>query len=314
MTKPYLNTMHNKRFPFFFLLSVLFSSGCTFGSIGDANAEKLTILQNLLTQINEIRTSLQSQVVLYDDQSDDSLGRFNLISNNITYSITVQSAVLKIDSGSYRINPSNRLFGSINASSSVSVKTHTPYTVPLDLPTTDPYGKSYSYIGSSVLNSFFTANAQTDTGYAYSVPNLTTITDAPVGVVSLVSMSIPEWYWDLQIIRQSDNSIIKTQIYLKPGTKMISPKCRIPVDGARKTPVPISLQYSNIFKDRIYLSQTYTFLQTLFANYPSFIGSTSSLVIAEFSATDLYKILSDNLSTEDLIFFVPGCFPNVELR
>ncbi|BDA80345.1 hypothetical protein LPTSP3_g32750 [Leptospira kobayashii] len=305
--------MYNKQFFFSFPLSLLFSAGCTFGSIGDANAEKLTILQNLLSQTNGIRTNLQSQVVLYDDQADDSLGGFNLISNNITYAVTIQSSVLKIDSGSYRINPSNRLFGSVNANSSVSAKTHTPYTVPLDLPTTDPYGKSYSYIGSSVLNSFFTTNAQTDTGSAYNVPNLTSITDAPVGVVSLVSMSIQEWYWDLQIVRNG-GSTIKLQIYLKPGTKTISPKCRIPADGARKLPVPIALQYSNIFKDRIYLSQTYTFLQTLFANYPGYIGSTSSLVVAEFSASDLYKILSDNLSTEDLVFFVPGCFPNVELR
>lgn len=159
-----------------------------------------------------------------------------------------------------------------------------------------------------MLNSFFTTNAQTDTGSAYNVPNLTSITDAPVGVVSLVSMSIQEWYWDLQIVRNG-GSTIKLQIYLKPGTKTISPKCRIPADGARKLPVPIALQYSNIFKDRIYLSQTYTFLQTLFANYPGYIGSTSSLVVAEFSASDLYKILSDNLSTEDLVFLFRDVFP-----
>lgn len=114
--------MYNKQFFFSFPLSLLFSAGCTFGSIGDANAEKLTILQNLLSQTNGIRTNLQSQVVLYDDQADDSLGGFNLISNNITYAVTIQSSVLKIDSGSYRINPSNRLFGSVNANSSVSAK------------------------------------------------------------------------------------------------------------------------------------------------------------------------------------------------
>ncbi|WP_411824559.1 hypothetical protein [Leptospira sp. 'Mane'] len=290
----------------FKMFCLLCFGNCTFGSIGDNNKEKLVILQNLLTLTAGIRTNLQTQVVLYDDQADDTLNQFNLISGGITYSVKIQSSVLKIDSGTYRINPTNRLFG--------SEKTHTPYTIPLDLPTTDPYGKSYSYVGSSSLNSFFSVNAQTDTGSAYSIPGLVGISDAPQGVVSLVSMSISEWYWDLLITRQSDNAIIKTQIYLKPGTKTVSPKCKIPVDGARKLPIPVALQYSNLFKDRITSGVTYTFLQTLFTNYPGYIGNASSVVVAEFSAADLYKILNDNVSTEDLVFFVPGCFPNVELR
>lgn len=289
----------------FKMFCLLCFGNCTFGSIGDNNKEKLVILQNLLTLTAGIRTNLQTQVVLYDDQADDTLNQFNLISGGITYSVNIQSSVLKIDSGTYRINPTNRLFG--------SEKTHTPYTIPLDLPTTDPYGKSYSYVGSSSLNSFFSVNAQTDTGSAYSIPGLVGISDAPQGVVSLVSMSISEWYLDLQVTDVTNTPGVpkQVQIYLKPGTKTVSPKCKIPVDGARKLPIPIALQYSNLFKDRITTGVTYSLLTTLFTTP---YASSSTVVVAEFSAADLYKILNDNVSTEDLVFFVPGCFPNVELR
>lgn len=113
----------------FFLLPLLFSH-CTFGSVGDSNKEKETILQNLIFFNNNQTVAVGTNLRSYDDQADDNLNQFSLTSNAVGYNITIQSSTYtNWETGTYRINPPNQVLG-VSTSGSEKVLTQLQKHIP----------------------------------------------------------------------------------------------------------------------------------------------------------------------------------------
>ncbi|PJZ47217.1 hypothetical protein [Leptospira brenneri] len=287
----------------FFILGLLFTH-CTFGSVGDSNKEKETILQNLIffnnTQLIPVGTNLRS----YDDQADDNLNQFSLTSNSVNYNITIQSSsYINWEMGTYRINPPNQVLGvstsSSEKNSTATAKTHTPYTVPLDLPADDLYGKSYPFLSAGTVSNIAEYNSTMETGASFLYPNTRT-SNMPLGVVAVANVS-----WEEIYIRMTVNGNDIT-ILLPQGNKSITPKCKIPIKLGRSGNIEILMSPSSMFQDRTVSGTPVRFLQQLSLLLPG------TIVISKVSNISLYNILLQNLQAEDIVFSFPGCFPGVE--
>ena len=293
----------------------LLTLGCTFGSVGDSNQEKLQTLQNLLILRNGMTTGLSTSLQIYDNQADDTISAIDLSSGGNTYSISVASdSNIQWDTGFYRINPNDKLFGIFDVKNdankellnegNIGVKTHTPYTVPLDLPSTDIYGKNYIFLNSGTESNITNYNSTNETGAAYTSTNTKKIPDSPVGVVALATISWESIYLNINVTR---SSITKTaKILINQGSINLKPKCKLKADGSRTKPINIGMQYSNLFRDYVESGTTVSFLQNLF------LKSGSEVIIASITNTDLMSNLTKNLNTEDLVFSFPSCTPGVE--
>lgn len=285
-----------------FLVGFLFSH-CTFGSVGNSDEEKLTILQNLIyfnnTQLVSVGTNLRS----YDDQADDNLNQFSLTSAGpTTYNITIQSSsYIQWEAGAYRINPPNQVLGvsttSSERNSTATAKTHTPYTVPLDLPADDLYGKTYPFLSASTVPNITQFNSTMETGASFLYPN-TRLSNIPLGVVAVANVS-----WEEIYILMTVNGIDIT-ILLPQGNKSITPKCKIPIKYGRSGNIEILMSLSSLFKDRTVSGTPIQFLDQL--------PGAGPVVISKVSNIPLYNILLQNLQAEDIVFSFPGCFPGVE--
>ncbi|XDD53898.1 hypothetical protein AB3N62_15665 [Leptospira sp. WS4.C2] len=285
------------------IIGFLFSH-CSFGSVGNSEAEKLVILQNLIffnnTQLVSVGTNLRS----YDDQADDNLNQFSLTSNSVSYAITIQStSYFNWETGTYRVNPPNQTLGvsatSSEKSSTATAKTHTPYTVPLDLPADDLYGKSYPFLSAGTVSNITQFNSTMETGASFLYPN-TRLSNMPLGVVAVANVS-----WEEIYIRMDVNGNDIT-ILLPQGSKSITPKCKIPVKLRRSNNVEILMSLSSLFQDRTVSGTPVRFLQQLSLLLPG------TIVISKVSNIPLYNILLQNLQAEDIVFSFPGCFPGVE--
>lgn len=280
-------------------------SHCTFGSVGDSNKDKLTILQNLIFFNNNQTIAVGTNLRSYDDQADDNLSQFSLTSAGpTTYNITIQSSsYIQWETGTYRINPPNQTLGvsatASEKSSTATVKTHTPYTVPLDLPADDLYGKTYSFLSASTVSNITQFNSTMETGASFLYPN-TRVSNMPLGVVAVANVSWEEVYIRMDV---GGNDIT---ILLPQGNKSITPKCKIPVKNGRSGNIEILMSLSSLFKDRTVSGTPVRFLQQLSLLLPG------TVVISKVSNVPLYNILQQNLQAEDIVFSFPGCFPGVE--
>ncbi|TGN19800.1 hypothetical protein [Leptospira idonii] len=295
------------------LLFLLLVSHCTFGSVGDSNSEKLILLQNLLSLRNGMKYSFNTNLQGYDDQADDDLTSFSYTTGGNTYGISLKAeSYVQWETGIYRINPPDRLFGilserstdAVDSSQTFTGKTHTPYTVPLDLPSDDLYGKSYSFLNPGKNVNFLQNNSVNETGAAYSFTSTKQIPDAPGGVVSLAGISWEEMYLSATITQGANTWTV--QILTGQGNLSLRPKCKLKTEGRTK-PVSIGLQYSNLFRDYIESGSTISFLQRLAS-----LSTASTIVVTSVSNTNLYTPLIKNLNTEDLVLSFPGCIPGVE--
>lgn len=296
-----MNRLHSKQISIF-IIGFLFSH-CTFGSVGNSEKEKLVILQNLIffnnTQLVPVGTNLRS----YDDQADDNLNQFSLTSNGPTYNITIQSSsYINWEMGSYRINPPNQVLGvsatSSERSSTATAKTHTPYTVPLDLPADDLYGKTYAFLSAGTVSNITQYNSTMETGASFLYSN-TRISNMPLGVVAVANVS-----WEEMYIRMDVGGKDVT-ILLPQGNKSITPKCKIPVKLGRSGNIEILISLSSLFQDRTVAGSPVRFLEQL-----SLVAGP--VIISKVSNIPLYNILQQNLQAEDIVFSFPGCFPGVE--
>ena len=288
------------------IIGFLFSH-CSFGSVGNSEAEKLVILQNLIffnnTQLVSVGTNLRS----YDDQADDNLNQFSLTSNSVSYAITIQSTFyFNWETGTYRINPPNQTLG-ISASSSeksftATAKTHTPYTVPLDLPADDLYGKSYPFLSAGTVSNITQFNSTMETGASFLYPN-TRLSNMPLGVVAVANVSWEEIYIRMDVTGGTTKSVT---ILLPQGNKLITPKCKIPIKNGRSGNIEILFSLSSLYQDRSVSGTPIRFLKDLF-DLPD-----TTVVISKVSNIPLYNILLQNLQAEDIVFSFPGCFPGVE--
>lgn len=282
-------------------------SHCTFGSVGNSEEEKLVILQNLIFFNNNQTIPVGTNLRSYDDQADDNLNQFSLSSNGNTYNITIQSGTyIHWETGTYRINPPNQTLGVSTTSSEKSAnavsKTHTPYTVPLDLPADDLYGKSYPFLTTAVVSNLTQFNSTMETGASFLYSN-TLSANLPLGVVAIANVSWEEIYIQMNVTRAPDTKLVT--ILLPQGSKLITPKCKIPVKNGRTGNIEILYSLSGLFQDRSVSGTPIRFLDSL----P--IG-TDPVVISKVSNVNLYNILQQNLQAEDITFSFPGCFPGVE--
>ncbi|WP_238837653.1 hypothetical protein [Leptospira mtsangambouensis] len=286
----------------FFLLPLLFSH-CTFGSVGDSNKEKETILQNLIFFNNNQTVAVGTNLRSYDDQADDNLNQFSLTSNAVGYNITIQSSTYtNWETGTYRINPPNQVLGVSTSgsekSSNATAKTHTPYTVPLDLPADDLYGKSYPFLTAGTISNITAYNSTMETGASFLFPN-TRISSMPLGVVAVANVS-----WEEIYIRMTVGAKDVT-ILLSQGNKSITPKCKIPIKLGRSGNIEVLFSLSSLFQDRTVSGTPVRFLEQL-----SLVAGP--VIISKVSNVTLYNILQQNLQAEDIVFSFPGCFPGVE--
>ncbi|TGK89380.1 hypothetical protein EHQ23_03055 [Leptospira bourretii] len=287
----------------FFLLPLLFSH-CTFGSVGDSNKEKETILQNLIFFNNNQTVAVGTNLRSYDDQADDNLNQFSLTSPTpTTYNITIQSSsYITWETGTYRINPPNQVLGVSTSgsekSSNATAKTHTPYTVPLDLPADDLYGKSYPFLTAGTISNITAYNSTMETGASFLFPN-TRISSMPLGVVAVANVSWEEIYIRMTV-GAKDVTILFSQ-----GNKSITPKCKIPIKLGRSGNIEILFSLSSLFQDRTVSGTPVRFLEQL-----SLVAGP--VIISKVSNVTLYNILLQNLQAEDIVFSFPGCFPGVE--
>ncbi|MCG6144333.1 hypothetical protein [Leptospira bandrabouensis] len=281
----------------------LFFTHCTFGSVGDSNKDKLAILQNLIFFNNNQTISIGTNLRSYDDQADDNLNQFSLTSNAVGYNITIQSSTyINWETGTYRINPPNQVLGVSTSgsekSSNAIAKTHTPYTVPLDLPADDLYGKSYPFLSAGTVSNITTSNSTTETGASFLYPN-TRVSSMPLGVVAVANVSWEEIYIRMDVGGKD------VTILLPQGIKSITPKCKIPIKPERSGNIEILISLSSLFQDRTVSGTPLRFLQQL-----SLVAGP--VVISKVSNVTLYNILQQNLQAEDIVFSFPGCFPGVE--
>ncbi|TGM25425.1 hypothetical protein EHQ82_05170 [Leptospira selangorensis] len=276
--------------------------GCTFGSVGNSEEEKLVILQNLIFFNNNQTIAIGTNLRSYDDQADTNLSQFNLTSIS-GFNISIQpSSYIHWETGSYRINPPNQILGVSTTGSERSngvSKTHTPYTVPLDLPADDLYGKSYPFLATAVVTNITQFNSTMETGASFLFPN-TRVTNMPIGVIANATVS-----WEEILIRMTVNGEDVT-ILLPQGSKVITPKCKIPVKNGRDGNIEVLISFFSLFKDRSVSGSPVRFLNSLSALFPG------PVVISKVSNVNLYNILQQNLQAEDITFSFPGCFPGVE--
>ncbi|TGM35796.1 hypothetical protein [Leptospira biflexa] len=299
-----------KSFPISFLTLLFFWVGafsqCTFGSVGNSEEEQLVILQNLIFFNNNQTIAVGTNLRSYDDQADDNINQFSLTSDVNTYNITVQSdSYIHWETGTYRINPPNQVLGVSTTGSERSTavaKTHTPFTVPLDLPADDLYGKSYPFLATSVVSNITQFNSTMETGASFLYPN-TRSASLPLGVVAIANVSWEEIYIRMDVTRAPNTKTVT--ILLPQGNKRITPKCKIPIKNGRSGNIEILVSLSSLFQDRTVSGTPIRFLDQL----P--IG-TDPVVISKVSNVNLYNILQQNLQAEDITFSFPGCFPGVE--
>ncbi|TGK99506.1 hypothetical protein [Leptospira levettii] len=282
-------------------------SQCTFGSVGNREEEKLVILQNLIFFNNNQTIPIGTNLRSYDDQADDNINQFSLTSPSPTsFNISIQSSTyINWETGSYRINPPSQILGVSTTSSERSTavaKTHTPYTVPLDLPADDLYGKTYPFLNASTISNITQFNSTMETGASFMFSN-TKLTNMPLGVVALANVSWEEIYIRMDITGGTTKSVT---ILLPQGSKTITPKCKIPIKNGRSGNIEILFSLSSLFQDRTVSGTPIRFLETLSGK------AENPVVISKVSNVDLYNILQQNLQAEDIVFSFPGCFPGVE--
>ncbi|WP_243401353.1 hypothetical protein [Leptospira harrisiae] len=263
----------------------------------------MEILQNLIFFNNNQTIPIGTNLRSYDDQADDNLNQFSLTSNSVVYNITIQSSTyINWETGTYRINPPNQVLGVSTSgsekSSNATAKTHTPYTVPLDLPADDLYGKSYAFLPTGIVSNITQFNSTMETGASFLFP-YTKISSMPLGVVAVANVS-----WEEISIRM-DVAGKDVTILLPQGNKSITPKCKIPIKPSRSGNIEILFSLSSLFQDRTVSGTPLRFLQQL-----SLVAGP--VVISKVSNINLYNILLQNLQAEDIVFSFPGCFPGVE--
>lgn len=282
-------------------------SQCTFGSVGDREEEKLVILQNLIFFNNNQTIPIGTNLRSYDDQADDNINQFSLTSPSPTsFNISIQSSTyINWETGSYRINPPNQILGVSTTSSERSTavaKTHTPYTVPLDLPADDLYGKTYPFLNAGTISNITQFNSTMETGASFLFSN-TKVTNMPLGVVALANVSWEEIYIQMNVTRTPNTKLVT--ILLPQGSKVITPKCKIPIKNGRSGNVEILFSLSGLFQDRTVSGTPIRFLDSL-------PNDSNPIIISKVSNVSLYNILQQNLQAEDIVFSFPGCFPGVE--
>ncbi|EMO13262.1 hypothetical protein LEP1GSC165_0179 [Leptospira santarosai str. CBC523] len=281
---------------FKFLLFCIFSGNCTFGSVGDSRKENAKMLQRLLVLFNERPASFGTLLYYTDDQQDSNIGNFDVASGAIVYNLQLQpGSKILWDGISIRVNPNpvptipgrTRTFDSGDH----SVKSHTPYTVPLDLPITSPYGQEYGTPSFNDSNlETITETILTGDVHSSSVPPISGI---PSGYLASVKYKINSLNLTFQIVAP----VVKTvRLQIPSFTLELFPRCRFDITPEKPGNFPVIWKSNGIFQDQ---------------GSVSILNSISALPnpvdINPYQNANLFDLILENFRQQDRIVYQIGC-------
>lgn len=286
---------------FFLILSFAVSlNTCYFGSVGNKLKENSIAFNNLIKIIRETPTSLKVIFHFYDDQADSVLSQFIIKSGNPSedYLLEIEpSSFIEIEKLDFRLNPPEKILGIFSYQS----KTHTPYTVPLDLPATDLYGKTYTLNGTKISN--FITNNSTGIGlgsvYRAEIGKLENV---PQGIVSETIVKIKRWDIKVNVMHQDGIQKRNLLISIRDYSLRILPRCRISLNISQTTEWLFAIRYSSIFKDYFQSSILISPIKQTFAT------SSNNETIYLTDLDNRYELFFKNLQFSDNVFLQEYCF------
>lgn len=280
---------------------VLASTGaCTFGSVGDSRKEEAKTLQRLLTLYGERPSPFSPNIYYTDDQQDADIASFDVASGTSTYLIRLQAGSEIVWNGiSIRINPNpvpvvpgqSRTI----ANGEHSAQSHTPYTVPLDLPVTSPYAQEYG-TPSFTDTGMEAANGNILTGEVY-VSQVPSIAGAPAGYLASVKYRIRSMDLNFRVERTVPAGVTRNvRIRTTDFITELFPRCRIDVVPELQAAFPVNWLWNGIFQDQ---------------NGVSLLDTISALPdpveINPYQNTSLYGSILANIARQDRVIFPTGC-------
>jgi hypothetical protein len=292
---------------YFVVCFLVFHLTNCFGSIGNSEKEKIKSFTYLLQLLDSERISIEPQLFFYDDQGDSNLSTFEINSgtSNTQYTVKIISSRFEGEEMGFRINPFSKPFGypivrdgnfKKERSDSLS-KTHTPYTIPLELPSDNPYSKNYNFAFNKIIDDFYIANSIDFTGDLYRF-SLGKRTDIPTGIVSLTTFKWKRWDISFEV---SNGTTKSYSIRLEGDTESISPRCKIEWKGGKENLYQLGVRFSSLFKDRFDNGVRLSILESIFAlSTNSFIGELSNQL--------LYSQIRKNLQSTDSVWIQHICF------
>ncbi|MBM9578850.1 hypothetical protein JWG45_17025 [Leptospira sp. 201903070] len=288
--------MRNTAILFSFFCTSLFFGSCTFGSVGNAKEEEAKTVQKLLTLFSQRTSSFQTGIYFTDDQQDANIGLFSLVSGGITYNLQLLAGSKIVwDGVSIRVNP-NPVPTIPNQSSTIdrdehSSASHTPYTVPLDLPVSSPYGAEYG-TPSFTDSSLEIVNGSILTGDVHSsvVPNIQGI---PSGYLASVKYKVQSLDLTFQITAPVNTTV---RIQLAPFVVELFPRCRFDIVPEKLGNFPVTWNFTGILQDQGGIS----ILGTI-APLPNPVN------INPYQNTDLYNRIVANFQQQDRVLYQTGC-------
>lgn len=316
---------------------LLFS--CTFGSVGNSQEEEALILQNLLRVGREIPSSLDVNLLSYDTQSDDNLNQFNILSNlpsaNSSYSFNMVpgESFLDINRVEFRFNPPDRIGGIFSTKDQTSliddeeynlsnnentenkleeemgnqsnslVKTHTPFTVPLDLPQDNPYGRTYT-TSSIRITAYSNINSNGIGLGSVNRQRIGIISNVPQGLVASTIVFFNRLDLKANISRTVAPAGNRTvTLSLRDVHVSLPTRCRIALLPNVSREYLLGFRYSSLFRDVIANPSNLSVLNDIFQ-----IGiNGDSVIITDLSNTNIYTNIIKNFELPDNVFIQDTC-------
>ncbi|AOP34581.1 hypothetical protein A0128_12400 [Leptospira tipperaryensis] len=282
-------------FSLFCIFSLLES--CTFGSVGDSEKEEAKMLQRLLTLFNQRPSTFQTGIYFTDDQQDANIGTFSLVSGATTYNLQLLAGSKIVwDGVGVRVNP-NPVPTVPNQSRTIgkdehSAASHTPYTVPLDLPVTSPYGVEYGTPSFTDL-SLEVVNGSILTGDVHSsvVPRVQGI---PSGYLASVKYKVQSLDLTFQITAPGPiNTTVRIQ--LAPFVVELFPRCRFDIVPEKLGSFPVTWNLTGILQDQGGTS--------LLGSIPA----AGTFNINPYQNGTLYNLILANFQQQDRVLYQTGC-------
>ncbi|WCL49207.1 hypothetical protein [Leptospira sp. GIMC2001] len=284
------------------LFCFMIVTNCTFGSVGNSQEEEAIILESLIRTSRAVPSGFNPFLHAYDNQIDDNLQNFTILSNvggnyNIQMKTNLNFLILnRID---FRFNPGDKIGGVFNVRSDTS-KTHTPYTVPLDLPSDDPYGKIYSS-STKRIDGYSSKNSDGIGFGSVFRANLNPLINPPQGILSSTIAYFDRLDLYATIIRSNDSSQREVVISLRNIAVSFPPRCRIELTSSQTQEWILGLRYSNLFRDIIEPGQNVSVVNSLFQ------GSNSGDTIIISDLDSRYSYIQTNFTKEDNVLLQESC-------
>ncbi|WP_167882840.1 laminin/fibronectin-binding adhesin Lsa30 [Leptospira yasudae] len=280
-------------------LSAFFLFGCTFGSVGDSRKEEAKTLQRLLTLYGERPATFKTNLYYTDDQQDSNIGNFDAVSGATTYSLQLQTGSKVVWDGiSIRVNPNpvptvpgqTRTLDETSPEEH-STHSHTPYTVPLDLPVTSPYGQEYG------TTSFNDTNLETITETILTGDVHTSAAPLISGIPSGYLASVKYKVQSMTLTFQMTAPVARTiRLQTSSFTVELFPRCRFDIVPEKQGSFPVTWKGNGLFQDQ---------------SGTSILGSiaalTSPVDINPYQNANLYNLILANFQQQDRILYQTGC-------